>query len=105
MTTGVLAWISQHYLRLVLQEGLKVANGLSYTFENVSAAIMSSTQDWPNDKDEIYGDQKSAAFVVLSTTGPKVAITFGSKFEGSDGVIFSGSDGTGFDATNSGAIA
>ena len=41
----------------------------------------------------------------MSTTGPKVAVTFGSKFEGSDGVIFSGSDGTGFDATNSGAIA
>ena len=66
---------------------------------------MSSTQRLANDEDEIHGDQKSAAFVVLSTTGPKVAVTFGSKFEGSDGVIFSGSDGTGFDATNSGAIA
>ena len=58
-----------------------------------------------NDSESLHGEQQSAEFIVLSTEGPKVAVTFGSKFEGSDGVIFSGSDGSGFDESNSGVIA
>ncbi|MBT3470419.1 MAG: DUF5011 domain-containing protein, partial [Opitutae bacterium] len=85
--------------------GVKVETGFSHTFDNVTPGNHTVYVGLIDSDEKLHGRQETEDFVVLSTDGPKVSITFGSKFEGSDGVIFSSNDGTGFDNANPGTIA